>query len=450
MSTGDSQTPQRGERHTGAEHLSSPQVTNGASQQGVHFGSGGFSNVSFGNTLTQPFSIKLDRNNYTLWRNLVSTIIRGHRLEGYVNGTKPCPTEFVGAPGNGENTPGFRLQLNPEYEHWVVCDQLLMGWLYGSMTDSIATKVMGCTSARSLWVALENLYGAHSRAKMDDTRTKIQTTRKGGTTMADYLRQKRNWADSLALAGDPYQEAHLIANVLSGLDAEYLTIVCQLEAQAKIGLTWQEMQEILLSFDSKLERLNILGATGKGGNNSGAGPSAALANKQSTNPHYPSGRGNSNFSNNNFGRGSRGNPNRGGNSSGNSGRGRGRGRNTKPTCQVCGRYGHSAAYCYNRYDETFMGFTPNNNNNHGQEKQDPNAYIATPEIVDHEGWYADSGASNHLTSDQDNMKNKAPYSGKDRLTVGDGNQLLISNIGSGVLQSNSGHGNKEGGNAREA
>ncbi|KAF4370977.1 hypothetical protein F8388_002870 [Cannabis sativa] len=105
MSTGDSQTPQRGERHTGAEHLSSPQVTNGASQQGVHFGSGGFSNVSFGNTLTQPFSIKLDRNNYTLWRNLVSTIIRGHRLEGYVNGTKPCPTEFVGAPGNGENTP---------------------------------------------------------------------------------------------------------------------------------------------------------------------------------------------------------------------------------------------------------------------------------------------------------------------------------------------------------
>ncbi|KAF4393567.1 hypothetical protein F8388_023371 [Cannabis sativa] len=105
MSTGDSQTPQRGERHTGAEHLSSPQVTNGASQQGVHFGSGGFSNVPFGNTLTQPFSIKLDRNNYTLWRNLVSTIIMGHRLEGYVNGTKPCPTEFVGAPGNGENTP---------------------------------------------------------------------------------------------------------------------------------------------------------------------------------------------------------------------------------------------------------------------------------------------------------------------------------------------------------
>ncbi|KAF4383044.1 hypothetical protein F8388_009075 [Cannabis sativa] len=118
MSTGDSQTPQRGERHTGAEHLSSPQVTNGSSQQGVHFGSGGFSNVPFGNTLTQPFSIKLDRNNYTLWRNLVSTIIRGHRLEGYVNGTKPCPTEFVGAPGNGENTPGStQPSRTPASEH---------------------------------------------------------------------------------------------------------------------------------------------------------------------------------------------------------------------------------------------------------------------------------------------------------------------------------------------
>uniref|UniRef100_A0A803PR45 Retrovirus-related Pol polyprotein from transposon TNT 1-94 n=1 Tax=Cannabis sativa TaxID=3483 RepID=A0A803PR45_CANSA len=85
------------------------------------------------------------------------------------------------------------------------------------------------------------------------------------------------------------------------------------------------------------------------------------------------------------------NNNRGGGS--NRGRGRG-GRNPKPTCQVCGRYGHSAAICYN---------------------------------------------SNHLTANQDNMSNKSVYNGKDRLTVGDGNQLHISHVGSSTLQSDSGN-----------
>lgn len=66
---------------------------------------------------------------------------------------------------------------------------------------------------------------AHSKSKMDDTRTAIQTTRKDNTSMVDYLRQKKAWSDVLTLAWDPYTEAHLISNVLSGLDASYLPIV---------------------------------------------------------------------------------------------------------------------------------------------------------------------------------------------------------------------------------
>ena len=33
------------------------------------------------------------------------------------------------------------------------------------------------------------------------------------------------------LAGDPYPESQLVANVLSGLDFDYLTIVVQVEAR---------------------------------------------------------------------------------------------------------------------------------------------------------------------------------------------------------------------------
>ncbi|XP_030477943.1 uncharacterized protein LOC115694979 [Cannabis sativa] len=206
---------------------------------------------------------------------MVSTIIRGHRLDGFINGSRPCPPELIPAPTSTEENPA--VTLNPDYEHWIVSDQLLMGWIYSSMTESVAIEVMGCASSTTLWSALENLFGAHSRAKMDDTRTLIQTTRKGATPMVEYLKQKKMWSDSLALAGDPYPEAHLISNVTSGLDAQYLAIVVQIEARTNIS--WQEAQEMLLSFDSKLERLHAVGGNKSNGTSGGVntGPSANLA-----------------------------------------------------------------------------------------------------------------------------------------------------------------------------
>ncbi|KAF4375812.1 hypothetical protein F8388_014534 [Cannabis sativa] len=137
-------------------------------------------------TLNQPFPLKLDRKNYVLWKTMVSTVIRGHRLEGFVNGTRPCPAEFIPTPATAEGEPGFGVTINPEYEYWIVSDQLLMGWLYSSMTEGITTEVMGCDSSAALWKALENLYGAHLKSKMDDTQTLIQTTQWVGM-LQEYL-----------------------------------------------------------------------------------------------------------------------------------------------------------------------------------------------------------------------------------------------------------------------
>uniref|UniRef100_A0A803R2Q2 Retrotransposon Copia-like N-terminal domain-containing protein n=1 Tax=Cannabis sativa TaxID=3483 RepID=A0A803R2Q2_CANSA len=338
----------------------------------------------FSNTLSQPFSLKLDRNNFPLWKTMVNTIIRGHRLDGFINGNRPAPPEFIRTGEPNVDAPGSGMDINPEYETWLVHDQLLMGWLYGSMTEAIASEVMGCQSALALWNALEELYGAHSRANMDELRTKIQTTRKGSQSMAEYLKMKRMWADSLALAGEPYPERHLVSNVLSGLDVEYLSIVVLIESQE--STSWQQLQSMLLSFDGRLERLNTISASSKLVGNA----SANFAQK----PGSSNTAGQRRFgSNQNQGRGQQ--QQYTGYTRGGSQRGRGRGRSNgpKPTCQVCGKYGHSAAICYNRYDESYMGNQPNTTG--GQDKQF-SALVATPEMINDDSWYADSGASNHL------------------------------------------------------
>ena len=55
----------------------------------------------FGSALNQPFALKLDRNNFTLWRTMVSAIVRGHRLDGYLKGTILRPQEFISTNVDG-------------------------------------------------------------------------------------------------------------------------------------------------------------------------------------------------------------------------------------------------------------------------------------------------------------------------------------------------------------
>ena len=163
MSTGE-QTPPAGERSAtqtpGGSNIANLSTNNGVVTSNVIV-------PQFGSSLNQPFSIKLDRNNFSLWRTVVNSIVRGHRLDGYLNGGKPKPAELIPVAG-AEGQPGFGFQVNPEFEQWVVNDQLLMGWLYGDMTESIAMEVMGCTTSAELWSALEALFGAHSKSKMDE------------------------------------------------------------------------------------------------------------------------------------------------------------------------------------------------------------------------------------------------------------------------------------------
>ncbi|KAL5735772.1 hypothetical protein ACOSP7_030228 [Xanthoceras sorbifolium] len=61
--------------------------------------------------------------------------------------------------------------------------------------------------------------------------------------------------------------------------------------------------------------------------------------------------------------------------------------------------------------------------------QPTSAFYATPETVANQSWYVDSGATNHIITDMNNLSMRSEYRGKEKLIVGDGNQLTISHIG---------------------
>ena len=48
------------------------------------------------------------------------------------------------------------------------------------------------------------------------------------------------------------------------------------------------------------------------------------------------------------------------------------------------------------------------------------AYFPTPEVTVNTSWYPDSGASNHVTADAENLMEKADYHGTEQVHIGNG------------------------------
>ncbi|KAJ0043879.1 hypothetical protein Pint_18196 [Pistacia integerrima] len=120
---------------------------------------------------------------------------------------------------------------------------------------------MDYTTSTDLWKALEKLYSTHSKSRMNATRAHIQTNRKGKSIMEEDLKQMKSWVDVLAIVRNPYLEPQLVANMLFGLDREYMHIAILIESRDNI--TWQELHELLLNYDSKLDHVDAFGGMNK-------------------------------------------------------------------------------------------------------------------------------------------------------------------------------------------
>ena len=88
------------------------------------------------------------------------------------------------------------------------------------------------------------------------------------------------------------------------------------------------------------------------------------------------------------------------------------------------------AKCYHRFDISFIGNSESelsqirNAQGDGQHQ----AYIASPETVMDSNWHMGSGATNHITANLNDLTIKDNYRGKEKLTVGNGQNLDIKHV----------------------
>lgn len=73
--------------------------------------------------------------------------------------------------------------LNPAYAEWRVKDQKLIGVLLASLTKMAMAEVIGCTTARAAWLALEAAFSYSSESRVNQLREKLLFLKKGSLTV---------------------------------------------------------------------------------------------------------------------------------------------------------------------------------------------------------------------------------------------------------------------------
>ncbi|CAA0833005.1 Unknown protein, partial [Striga hermonthica] len=370
---------------------------------------------------SQLITVKLSDTNYLIWQQQVLAAVRGYGLMGYLDGSLSKPAEYM--PG-GSNVGAIP---NPLFSTWVRQDQLLASWLLSSLSESVLISTVGLITSKEIWESLKITFASQNQAKIMQYRLQLQTFKKGNLSMRDYLSKVKQCCDLLASAGQKIDETDQIAHIISGLGSEYNAIMVSLASRSE-PCTLREVHSILLSFESRLEATE-----GYTSHNEETGFSVNLA-AQGHNTNFKRGG----FQGMQRGRGS----NQGFQARGRGRQGNLRGRgisfnNGKVRCQICHYNNHTVERCYFRSD---LNLVPKNFNSPPQEssQQATNPSVNMMNFENSETgsdtyWYPDSGATNHLTFDMNNLNIAADYQGNEKVQMGNGKGLNISHYGNSYI-----------------
>ncbi|KAA8519975.1 hypothetical protein F0562_014227 [Nyssa sinensis] len=256
--------------------------------------------------------------------------LRGQRLYKFVDGSHPPPPYSL-----PDKSP------NPEYETWVDYDQMVMSALLSSLSESIIAEVVGCRSARDVWLSLEKTYASISQARVVQTQLQLASLNKGSDFISVYYRRAKSLADTMAAAGRPLPSSEFVPYLLAGLGPDYDPLVSFVTTRIEpIGT--EELLSHLLSHEARLQH---------------HATNASLFSPNEPSTNFPSrGRGRNSHSRGgpNSGRG-RGNRGRGGRGYSGNSHNYSSSSNTasRPICQVCNRVGHIALTCNYRFNQSY-------------------------------------------------------------------------------------------------
>ncbi|GAV75464.1 LOW QUALITY PROTEIN: UBN2_3 domain-containing protein, partial [Cephalotus follicularis] len=160
--------------------------------------------------IIQHLPIKLDRSNYLLWKSQFLPLLHAHDLYGYVDGSFLCPPQFL--PSNPTH--------NPAYTLWHKQDQIILSWIYASLTEHSMTHVISLTSSHDVWTHLACIYAPQSQAHIMQLKYQLLQLKRVNGIVAN-----------LSTYANPISEQDTILSIFRGLGPEYDSFATSITAR---------------------------------------------------------------------------------------------------------------------------------------------------------------------------------------------------------------------------
>lgn len=142
--------------------------------------------------------------------------------------------------------------LNPDLIVWDKKDQLLLGWILGSVSSEFLPYLVGCDSSFLVWLEIEKNFTSNSQANILHYKSELQNLKKSGMKMSEYLLKFKTLVDTLGSAGHLISKVDQILQILSGLGSEYSPSMMAVIANLK-SHSVDEITSLLLTVEKSLE-----------------------------------------------------------------------------------------------------------------------------------------------------------------------------------------------------
>jgi hypothetical protein len=115
-----------------------------------------------GSSNNNSITVRLDHNNFLLWKTLVIRNLAGQGYIGYIDGSLPAPSKT----STTSTSTDAVTTINPEYTSWWHADQCIMSMLLGSMTEDVLAQMIGRMTSASMWGYVTSMFSTQGRASI--------------------------------------------------------------------------------------------------------------------------------------------------------------------------------------------------------------------------------------------------------------------------------------------
>jgi gag-polypeptide of LTR copia-type len=115
--------------------------------------------------------IILNQENYLVWKSQIIPVLRDYDLMSFIDGSDPPPRSLTATDGS--------TIVNLVFQGWQQQDQLILAWIFNSISQSIIAQVINCQSSSRLWAKLQQIHRSQSLARVLELKLQLQTFKKG-------------------------------------------------------------------------------------------------------------------------------------------------------------------------------------------------------------------------------------------------------------------------------